>query len=186
MVKINSQNNDQTCPDITAKSVGYWIMPKRKLLEMIIEGSLSRMKMAQNINRSTRTVRRWISESLFQKALAQNSEEWKNQITMQHMFLSRELVRKLAKRVKESMNEISPNVVLTEYRKLLISGFSKVLSVGPQKDNPVKQKKVSFSMSPKATKAIEKNILKMQGYQELDVSKEEIEAVQKENIVNRQ
>jgi len=41
-------------------------------------------------------------------------------------------------------------------------------------------------MSPKATKAIEKNILKMQGYQELDVSKEEIEAVQKENIVNRQ
>jgi len=41
-------------------------------------------------------------------------------------------------------------------------------------------------MSPQAVNAIEKNILKMQGYEQLDVSKEEIESIQKGNATNNQ
>ena len=173
-------------PNITAKAVGYWIMPKRKLFEMIIEDSLSRTEMAQNINRSMRTVRRWISEPLFQEALVQSSEEWKNQIIIQHMFLSRELAHKLAKRFKESVDELSPNVVLAEYRKLLTSGFFDIISVNSQKSKTIKQDKTLLSMSPEAVNAIEKNILKMQGYEQLDVSKEEIESIQNGNATNNQ
>jgi hypothetical protein len=171
---------------ITPKQIDYWTEPKRQLFEMVLESSLKRHEMAKELNISTRTVQRWIKDPSFHEALSMSSDAWKMQITARRLDLIKELIKGLRKRMEISINQVSPEVLLTEYRKLLFDIPLRISSVAIQQN--VFPKKITSlpCLSPKKIKIVEKAVLKSQGYNELNVSKEDIEAVRKENALNKQ